>query len=126
MDIFMMQDNYRSKYLVVIDGDVYVYKYENCKSDQLILSFKPKHVFIGKSKVCPMTQFSGAKDGSGFDGNTLSLECENNDYVYISGLEIFKFKSDDKIIDYISLIGKNMISYTFAVGEVYTYFLSSH
>ena len=73
-----------------------------------------------------MTQFSGANDSSGFDGNTLLLECENNEYVYISGLEIFKFKTDDKIIDYISLIGNPMIPYTFAVGENYAYFLSSH
>ena len=61
-----------------------------------------------------MTQFSGANDSSSFDGNTLLLECEKNENVYISGLEIFKFKTDDKIIDYISLIGNNMIPYTFA------------
>ena len=36
----------------------------------------------------------------------------------ISGLEIFKFKTDDKIIDYISLMGNNMIPYTFAVGKI--------
>ena len=121
MDIFMIQYNYRSKYLVVIDGDVYVYKYEKCKFDQPILSFKQRHFFIGKSKVCPMTQFSEANDSSSFDRNTLLLECENNEYVDISGLEIFKFKTDDKIIDYISLIGNNMIPYTFAVGEKYTF-----
>ena len=126
MDIFMIQNNYRSKYLVVKDGDVYVYKFQKSKFDQPIHSFKPKHNFIGKSKVCPMIQFSEAKDNSSFDGNTLLLECEDIEYVYISGLEIFKFKTDDKIIDYISLIGNNMIPYTFAVGEKYTYFLSSH
>ena len=57
MNIFIMQYIYRSKYLVVIDGDVYVYKYEKCKFDQPFLSFQPKHIFIGKSKVCPMTEF---------------------------------------------------------------------
>ena len=123
MDIFMIQYNYRSKYLVIIDGDVYVYKYEKCKFDQPFLSFQPKHIFIGKSKIFPMTEFSGANNSQDYDGNTLLLEFEDNEYVYISGLEIFKFKSDDKIIDYISLIGNNMIPYTFAVGEKYTYFL---
>ena len=49
MDIFMIQYNYQSKYLVIIDGNVYVYKYEKCKFDQPFLSFKPKHIFIGKS-----------------------------------------------------------------------------
>ena len=112
----MIQYNYQSKYLGIIDGDMYVYNFDKRKFDQPFLSFTPpKHIFIGKSKVCPMTQFSGANDSSGFDGNTLLLECEKNEYVYISGLEIFKFKIDDKIIDCISLIHNNMIPYTFAV-----------
>ena len=29
MHIYIMQYNFRKKYLVVIDGDVYVYKYIN-------------------------------------------------------------------------------------------------
>ena len=117
MDIFVMHYNYQSKYLVIIDGDVYVYKYEKCKFDQPFLSFQPKHIFIGKSKICPMTEVSGANNSHDYDGNTLLLEFEDNEYVYISGLEIFKFKTDDKIIDYISLIGNNLTPYTFAVGE---------
>ena len=75
-----MQYNYRSKYSVVIDRDVYVYKNEKCKFDPPFLPFKPKNIFIGKSKVCPMTQFSrAANNSSDFDGNTLLLECENNE-----------------------------------------------
>ena len=35
MDIFIMQYNYRDKSLVVINGDVYAYKYEKCKFDHL-------------------------------------------------------------------------------------------
>ena len=70
-----------------------------------------------------MTQFSGANDSSSFDGNTLLLECEKNEYVYISGLEIFKFKTDDKIIDYISLMGNKMVPCAIITGEKYTYFL---
>ena len=123
MDNFMIQYNYRSKYLVVIDEDVYVYKYEKCKFDQPFLCFQPKHIFIGTSKLCCMTEFLGANNSHDFDGNSLLLEFEDNEYVYISELEIFKFKTGDKIIDYISLIGDNMIPYTFAVGEKYTYFL---
>ena len=66
-----------------------------------------------------MTEFSGAANNSSrFDGNTLLLECEDNEYVYISGLEFSKFKIDDKIIDYISL----MTPYAIMVGEKYTYF----
>ena len=47
-----------------------------------------------------MTEYSGAADIiSDFDGNTLSLQCENNEYVYVSGLENFKFKTDEIFID---------------------------
>ena len=70
-----------------------------------------------------MTEFSGANDSSGFDGNTLLSEFENNEYVYVSGLENINFKTDDKIRDYISLMGNNMIPYAIMVGEKYTYFL---
>ena len=73
-----------------------------------------------------MTEFSGAGDKAEFDGNTLLLECEDNEFVYTSGIEISKFKTDDKTIDYISFMGNNMIPYTFAIGEKNTYFISTH
>ena len=64
-----------------------------------------------------MTEFSGAGDKTDFDGNTLLLEFENIEYVYIFGLEIFQFMADDKIIVYVSLMGNNMVlPYTFAIG----------
>ena len=66
-------------------------------------------LLVNRKLVCPMTEFSEAEDKEEIDGNTLLLECEINKYVYISGLEVFKFKADDKIIDYISLIGNNMV-----------------
>ena len=73
-----------------------------------------------------MTDFSGAADkNSDIDGNTILLECEDNENVYISGLEFLKFKTDDKILDYISLTGKNMTLYNFAIGEKCTYFIST-
>ena len=88
MNNFMIQYNYRSKYLVVIiDTAVYVYENKICKFNPPLLTFQAKNVFIGESKVCPMTEISGtANISSDFDGNTLLIECENNEYVYISGL----------------------------------------
>ena len=73
-----------------------------------------------------MTEFSGALNNSNFDGNTISLECEDSKYVYISGLEIFEFKTVHKIIDYISLMVNNMTAHVFGVGSRYTYFISTH
>ena len=46
-----------------------------------------------------MTEFSGANDSSDFDGNTILVEFADNEYVYTSGFEISKFKTDDKIIE---------------------------
>ena len=64
-----------------------------------------------------MAKISGAaKNGSDFDGNTFLLEVENNEYVYISGLEIIKFKADHKNIDYITIMGNNMITYAIIIG----------
>ena len=94
----MIQYNYRSRNLVVIDADMYVYKYEKNKSDQPFLSFQVKHIFIGKSRVCKLTEFSEAGDNSDFDGNTVLLECEDNEYIYNSGVEIVKLETNDKII----------------------------
>ena len=96
---------------------MYVYNYEKCKFDQPFISFEPKHIFIGKTNVCEKTEFSAADNKDEFDGNTLLLECEDNENVYISGLEIFKFKTDDKIIDFISLMGNNMVPYAIIPGE---------
>ena len=119
-----MHYNYENKYLVVvIDSIVYVFKNKICKFDPPLFSFLAKNVFIGKSKVCSMTEFSEAEEKVKFDGNTLLLECEDNEYIYISGLEITKFETDDKIIDYTSLMGNNMTPYAIMIGERYTYFL---
>ena len=64
-----------------------------------------------------MTEKSGALDNPNFDGNTILIECDGSKYVYISGLEIFEFRTNDKIISYISLMGNNMIPYTFGIGK---------
>ena len=121
-----MQYNYWSRFLVVIDGHKYVYKYEIYIFEQTFTSFQAKNFFIGKWKVFKMTEFSGADSSSGFDGNTISLECGDNDNINFSGFEILKFKTDDKIMDYISFMGSNMCLYTIAIGKKYTNFKSIH
>ena len=86
--------------------------------------FQAKNVFIGESKICPVREISGiANISSDFNEKTLLLECEINEYVYISGLEITKFKNNDKVMDYISLMGNNLIPHASMIGEKHTYFL---
>ena len=72
-----------------------------------------------------MTEFSGGNDNSDFDGNTILLECQDNEYVYIPGCETVKITTDDKSLDYISPLGNNMCPYTFAIGEKNTYLIST-
>ena len=45
----------------------------------------PMETFLGKSQLCDMTEFSGAKDKKVFDGITNLLEVieENNKHRYI-------------------------------------------
>ena len=62
MDFFIMQYDYRNKYLVLVDSDVNVYKYDGCKFDKPFLYFQAKNIFIGKSKVCPMAEFFESED----------------------------------------------------------------
>ena len=83
MDFYMMKYIYQPKYLVVLNENTYVfvYKYENYKFDQPFLPFQAKNIFIGKSKICWLTEFSGALNNSNFDGNTSLLECEDSKYV---------------------------------------------
>ena len=73
--------------VVIVDSIVYVYKNKICKFDPPLFTFQAKNVFIGKSKFCPMTESSDvANNSSEFDGKTLLVECENNEYVYSCGL----------------------------------------
>ena len=71
-------------------------------------------------------EFSEVLKNSNFVGDIILLECEDSKSVYISGHEIFEFRTNDKSLDSICLMGNNMIPHTFAVGEKYTYFLSTH
>ena len=86
--------------------------------------FRQNKYFFGKWKVCEMIEFSEANDSSDFGGNVVLVECEDNEYVYFSGCEIFKLKTDNKIIDYISVMGNNMCPSTIAVREKNTFFIS--
>ena len=67
--------------------------------------------FIGKSQLCDMTEFSGAKDKEIFDGNTILLKIgeENNKhrYCYIGGDMVCSCLSNDRIYKYISNMGNN-------------------
>ena len=63
---------------------------------------------------------------SDYDGNTILVGGDDNDYIFISGHEIIKMSTEDKIIDFMSLMRNIMIPTAVAVGEKYKNFISDH
>ena len=63
---------------------------------------------------------------SDFDGNTTLVWIHDNDYVFIPGFEFINFSTEDKTIDFISVMGNKNILTTIAFGEKYTFFKIDH
>ena len=76
--------------------------------------------FLGKSQLCDMTEFSGAKEKEVFNGNTILLEIieENNKdrYAFIRGDMICSFLTNDKTHKYISNMANTLTPYSIAIG----------
>ena len=103
------------------NGYVKVQKFEDISKDKnTIYSLKPMEIFLGKSQVCNMTEFSGARDKKVFDGNTILLkvneENNKNNYVYIGGDMVCSFLTNDNIYKHISNMGNNLTPYSIAIG----------
>ncbi len=124
-------------YLVYIkNNDIIIYSIDKNKIDislyeddenknkwmyiNLVKKYKAKEIFIGKSPLIPMTNFSGGY-GKYFDGNTILLLLNNNNYVYISNY-IEEFSINDKIEKYYSFVGNNDVPYPIAISKKNIYF----
>jgi len=125
--VYITHDNGSRPFSVNIKNkEVNIYKRFNDDSseeyDDLITTYNFQKVFIGKSPLNKMTEFSEGY-GPDFDGNTVLIKLNNSKYVYI-GDGIYEFDiENDKIIDYISPVGNNNVPYPIAIGENYLYFL---
>ena len=86
----------------------------------LVKKYKVNKIFIGKSPLIKMTDSSG-KYGKDYDGNTILLLLNKNNYVYIRD-DIEKFKINDEIEKYYSFVGYNDIPYPMAIGRKNIYF----
>ena len=84
----------------------------------------PIKILIGKNRMCRKTELSGACDISFFDGNTILVGWDDNEYTYFFGFEIISFSTEDKIIDSTSFMSNNMIPTAVAVDEKHTNFIS--
>ena len=85
-------------------------------------------IFLGKSQVCNMTEFFGARDKQVFDGNTILLKVgiENGKHklVYIGGDMVCSFMTGDNIYEYVSNMGNNLTPYSVATGDEKYYLLA--
>ena len=112
-------------------GWIKVQKIRVVGDDKSILyEVNPMQIFIGKSQLCNMTEFSGGKDREVFDGNTILLEIgkENNKhkYIYIGGDQVCSFLTNDRIYKYISNMGNNLTPYSIAIGWENIYYLTPY
>ena len=131
MTLIYITENNTKRYGVTFqnNGYVKVQKFEDISKDEnTIYSVKPMRIFLGKSQVCNMTEFSGARDKEVFDGNTILLKVgiENgkHKYVYIGGDMVCSFMTSDNIYEYISNMGNNLCPYSVATGEENYYLLA--
>ena len=133
MTIIYVTENNCKRYGVTYKNNnfVRVQKLEDVSCDEnIIYESNPMKIFIGKSLLCNMTEFSGARDKAVFDGNTILLEIgrENNKhrYVYIGGDMVCSFLTNDKIYKYISNMGNNLTPYSIAIGHENIYYLTPY
>lgn len=90
--------------------------------DNLRLQCEPLEIFIGKSSLNQMTEFSGGH-GEKFDGNSVLLRVGHVGefrYVYV-GTCMFEFVTDEPIINYVSSVGNNCVPYPYAQSQNYCY-----
>lgn len=78
-------------------------------------------VWVGKSPLTRITSFSGGH-GPKFDGNTLLLQQPNQQYVFI-GTTVKAFATRHPIVQYVSEVGNNDVSYPYAVDQTKHYYL---
>jgi hypothetical protein len=132
---YFIEDNGGKPYKVVcdnIDDKLVVYIYESdhyaieennnymFKKD-VLLTYYPQKVFVGKSPKTQMTEFSGGYDDN-WDGNSVLLYMGTNKYIHISK-KISSFDSIGNITSFISLVGNSRFIYSWAVDEFNNYYL---
>ena len=100
------------------------------EDENIIYKVNPMETLIGKSQLCEMTKFLGARDKDVFDGNTILLKTgEGNNkhrYVYFGGDMVCSFLTSDRIYKYISKMDNSLTPCSIAIGLEIIYYLTPH
>ncbi len=113
----------RSKLNYTLDTDFSQVDSKNAwMFNEKIATFECEQVFVGKSYLNSMTNFSGGH-GKEFDGNSLLLCLSRHHYIHI-GNEIISFQTNDDILEYYSPVGNSDCPYAYAISENNVYILS--
>ena len=133
MTIIYVTENNTECYAVTSQnkGWIKVQKIRDVGDDKnIIYEVNPIKTFVGKSQLCDMTRFSGARDKEVFNGNTILLEVgkENNKHknVYIGGNMICAFLTNDAFYKYFSNMGNSLTPYSIAIGWENIYYLTPY
>lgn len=123
---YMTHFNYSHPFRVYIDNNnVHVFKLDNSDLDSenystFVSSFTAKEIFIGKSPLNKMTEFSHGH-GPQFDGNSILLKIDTYDYIFIGDM-IFSFKTKYEIVTFLSHVGNNDVPYPYAIDTDNNYY----
>ena len=108
-----------------------IQKFEDISNDKIIIyKVNPMETFLGKSKLCDMTECSGAEDKKVFDRNTILLKVSEENikhrYVNIGGDMVCSFLTNDRRYKYIPNMGNNLTPCSIAIGWENIYFLTPY
>ena len=112
-------------------GWIKVQRFEDVSEDKnIIYKINPMETCSGKSQLCDVTEFSGARDKELIDGNTILLKIGEENikhrFVYIGGDLICSFLTNDRIYKYISNMSNNLSPCSIAIGYENIYYLKPY
>lgn len=122
-EIYYTHDNGGRPFEVILHNDkVTVYKIDPVDAyDTLVGSWTSKRTFVGTSRECAMTRFSGGL-GKEFDGNTILVHLKGLEYLVI-GMEIYKFTAPEEIENFYASVGNSDVPYPVARTRNYAIFI---
>jgi len=119
-----------AKRIIVYGKTSKIVPYNTFNNEELInrkiLDVNYIELHLGESEFNDLTYFSGAY-GDKFKGNSILVLIEENEdsykYMYI-GAKIYNFITQEKIMEFVSSVGNNSITYAYAESENWCYDMS--